>query len=238
MTSSAGLDRIAERDAHRVALGQEHRRACGWARSGPGGIASRVPVTRIGTIGMLWRAASTAAPRRTRGAAAVARPGSLGIHEQVPAPVQQLVEVARGALVEAAAAPVHRHGVEQQRHQRCDDAVAVEVVGRGGDRGALADPAGKRREDHRRVDVAAVVGDQDHGAARARQACRGRLRGGGRRSPSSVDRNPRRNASRMPRAAQERAHGTSSWDAALRSRSGSPCAAACRLPCEFEAPAL
>lgn len=32
----------------------------------PGGIASCVPDTRIGTIHMRWRAASTAAPRRTR----------------------------------------------------------------------------------------------------------------------------------------------------------------------------
>ena len=34
--------------------------------SRPGGIAARVPVTRIGTIDRLWAAASTAAPRRTR----------------------------------------------------------------------------------------------------------------------------------------------------------------------------
>ena len=40
------------------------RRRLGQNR--PGGIASRVPVTRIGTIERLWAAASTAAPRRTR----------------------------------------------------------------------------------------------------------------------------------------------------------------------------
>ena len=95
--------------------------------------------------------------------------GALRVHEQIPAPVQQLVEVARGALVKTAAAPVHRHGPEQQRHHRRDPAIAVEVVGRSRDRGAPADPAGKRGKDHRRVHVAAVVGDQDHRAADPRQ---------------------------------------------------------------------
>jgi len=103
------------------------------------------------------------------GIPAVAGPGPLGKHEQIPSAVQQLVQVPRGALVEAAPAPVHRHGVEQQRHQRSDEPVLVEVVRRGGDRGALADAPRKRRQDHGRVDVAAVVRDQDHGSTQPRK---------------------------------------------------------------------
>src|SRR3954447_8771681 len=98
---------------------------------------------------------------------AVARARALGVQQQVPALAQEAVQVVRGALVHAPAATRDRHGAEQERHGGRDPALAVEVVGRGGDRGPLAPGAGQRAQDRRRVHVARVVGDEDHGRAHA-----------------------------------------------------------------------
>src|SRR3712207_8404608 len=54
-----------------------------------------------------------------------------------------------------------RSRVEEERHRGRDQAVAVEVVGGRSDRGPLAPLARQGAQDHGRVQVAAVVGDQD-----------------------------------------------------------------------------
>ncbi len=132
---------------------------------------------------------------------AVARAGALGEHQQVPALVDQPVDVVGRAVAEPAAAAAERDGVEQQRDAVGLPALLVEVVGRGGDRGAVAPLARHRAQDRRRVEVARVVGDEDDRRASsvvehlapddAACACRGRSSGRGR---------TRRSAARAARA--------------------------------------
>ena len=92
---------------------------------------------------------------------AVARARALGVHQEVPALVDQAVDVVGRAVSEAAAAALDRHGVEHERDERRRRALLVEVVGRRRDRRALAPLARQRAQDHRRVEVAGVVGDED-----------------------------------------------------------------------------
>ncbi len=94
--------------------------------------------------------------------APVARARALGVHEQVPALMDEAVDVVGRPVAEAAAAALDRHGVEHERDERRRRALLVEVVGRRRDRRALAPLARQRAQDHRRVEVAGVVGDEDH----------------------------------------------------------------------------
>src|SRR5215207_9978644 len=64
---------------------------------------------------------------------AVPRPGALGEHEQVPALVDQAVDVGHRPVAEPAAAALERHGIEDQRDGLGDQAALVEVVGGGSD---------------------------------------------------------------------------------------------------------
>ena len=102
--------------------------------------------------------------RRRRSAscrAAVTRPGALGEHQQVPALVDQLVDVLDRAVADPAAVPRERHRVEDQR-----DALAAPRSCRSSRRRRRPRCAGaterERAQDRRRVEVARVVGDQDH----------------------------------------------------------------------------
>jgi hypothetical protein len=90
-----------------------------------------------------------------------ARACPLGVQQQVPALVEQLVQVA-AVLRRTSPLAVDRRRVEDQRHEPRGGPVAVEVVSRRGDHGALAQPPGERREDHRGVQMAGVIGDQNH----------------------------------------------------------------------------
>jgi hypothetical protein len=69
--------------------------------------------------------------------------------------------VVRRAAREPAAVTAERDGVEQERDAVGRPALLVEVVGGGGDRGAVTPLARERAEDRRRVEVARVVGDED-----------------------------------------------------------------------------
>src|SRR5436305_2040390 len=101
--------------------------------------------------------------------ATVARARPLRVHQQTPAVIEQAIQVTSSSFVEAAAAPVHGHRVEDQRYQLREQPVAVEVVrGRTDDR-APAQAAGKRAQDHWRVHMASVVRHEDGWSADARE---------------------------------------------------------------------
>ena len=140
---AAGLDRLAERDGDPVTAGEQPAaQALGPDPAGR---------HRVGGAGDLDRDdRQVVRGGQDRGAAtdpsghASARAGSLGKQQQVPAIVEQRVKMAR-ALRRAAAgafAAFDRHGVEDQRDKRRGQLVPVEVIGRRGDRRALAQLAG------------------------------------------------------------------------------------------------
>ena len=79
------------------------------------------------------------------------------------------IHVVGRALAHAAAVAADRHGVEEERDAVGLPALLVEVVGRRGDRRALAPLARERAQDHRRVEVAGVVDDEDDRLARLLQ---------------------------------------------------------------------
>ena len=107
--------------------------------------------------------------------AAVARARALGEHQQVPALLDQLVDVVGGAVAEPAAGAAERDGVEQQRDAVGLPAALVEVVGRRGHRGRVRQWCGDGAQDRRGVEVARVVGDEDDRRASARRRrCRAR----------------------------------------------------------------
>ncbi len=91
----------------------------------------------------------------------VARARPLGEHEQIPAVVDEAVDVVGGAVVEPAAVAAERHRVEEQRDAVGLPAAVVEVVGRRGHGGAAAPLEGDRAQDRRGVEVARVVGHED-----------------------------------------------------------------------------
>src|SRR3954454_9362939 len=93
---------------------------------------------------------------------AVARARALGVHQQVPAVLDQAVDVIGRAVAEPAAVAAERHGVEQQGDAVGLPARLVEVVGGGGDGGAAAPVDRDRAQDRRRVEVARVIGHEDH----------------------------------------------------------------------------
>ena len=68
----------------------------------------------------------------------VARARPLGEHQQIPAAVDEAVDVVGGAVVEPAAVAAERHRVEEQRDAVGLPAAVVEVVGRRGHGGAAA----------------------------------------------------------------------------------------------------
>ncbi len=106
-------------------------------------------------------AAMTAAPERSLPISPSRERVPSGNITQVPALVDQLVDVVGRAAGEPAAVAAERDGVEQQGDAVGLPALLVEVVGGGGDRGAVAPLARDRAEDRRRVQVARVVGDED-----------------------------------------------------------------------------
>src|ERR671914_192777 len=93
---------------------------------------------------------------------AVARARALREHHEVPTLVDQAVDVVGCAVAQPPALAAERHGVEQQRDAAGLPAAVVEVVGRRGHRGAGAPLARQRAQDGGGVQVARVVGDEDH----------------------------------------------------------------------------
>ena len=118
--------------------------------------------------------------------AAVARARALRVQQQVPALAQDRVEVLGRAALQAAALALDRHRVEDQRDDRRDQLVLVEVVGGRTHRGALAPLARQRAHDDRRVDVA---GDRHEQHQRLQAVRRPRRLTVGAQSP--VDDQPR-----------------------------------------------
>ncbi len=212
-------DRVAEGDARplwRFDMTLPCRRL---GQKRPGGIASLVPVTRIGidrrACGARPAPPRRAAPGRGRRCASACPPGRAAGSSPGPA-------ACRGApwrcLSSAAAVAVDRHGVEDQRHERRDHAVVVEVVRRRGHRGALAEAGAAAPPGSRACRCGcAWLATRITGPLEAREACRSRSRGAACRRPSSGRARSAGSSRVSPRATHERAHGTSSWGAALRS---------------------
>src|SRR4051794_10863764 len=92
----------------------------------------------------------------------VARARALREHQEVPSLLDELVDVIARTIAEAAAVASERDGVEDERDAPGAPARLVEVVGGGGDRGPVSPFAWHRAQDRRRVQVAAVVGHEDH----------------------------------------------------------------------------
>src|SRR3954452_1560841 len=92
----------------------------------------------------------------------VAGARALREHQQVPALLDELVDMIARTVAEATAVAAERDGVEDERNAPGAPARLVEVVGGSGDRGPVAPFAWHRAQDRRRVQVAAVVGHEDH----------------------------------------------------------------------------
>ena len=160
LLARAGADRRTEADHHLVAARPQP------ARSALGPVAARRH--RVVGAADVDRHHVDAVVRGDHGGAGahladlpVARARPLGEHEQIPAVVDEAVDVVGGAIVEPAAVAAERHGVEEQRDAVGLPAAVVEVVGRRGHGGAAAPLEGDRAQDRRGVEVARVVGHED-----------------------------------------------------------------------------